>query len=448
MLEEFAAVAQTISFNPPQIPVLSNLSGELLTPEQATDPAYWVAQVREPVRFADGASYLAAQGVSTALELGPDGVLCAMAQGSFAAADKEAVAVPLLRKDRVRGDGAARCPRRRPGRRRSPGLARLLPGAKRVPLPTYAFQRQRYWLEPAAAGATRARSARAPPTIRCSPPRPRCPVATAPDGGWLLTGRLSLQTHPWLADHAVHGTAILPGTAFVEMALKAAEQVGAEATRGADAGGAAGAARAGCRPGPGQPSAPPTSRAPARSRSTPAPRTATTPTASGSPTPPCGRSARPSASSPRTSPSGRPADAVALEIDSFHERVGEFGLDHDPAARGSKEKAIGTLYELSADFGMVYGPAFQGVREVWLREGELFAEVELGEAQARRGGPVPPAPGAARRRSAPGADGCLGAGGADRASASPSTGGACGCRGPVPAGCGWRSPTRGRTPSA
>ena len=83
MLEEFAEVAETIAFAEPKITVVSNLTGEPLSAEQATDPAYWVRQVREAVRFADGAAYLAEQGATTLLELGPDGVLCAMAQGSF-----------------------------------------------------------------------------------------------------------------------------------------------------------------------------------------------------------------------------------------------------------------------------------------------------------------------------------------------------------------------------
>ena len=350
MLEEFAAVAQTISYNPPQIPVLSNLSGELLTPEQATDPAYWVAQVRQPVRFADGASHLAAQGVSTAIELGPDGVLCAMAQGSFAAAEKEAVAVPLLRKDRAEATALLGALAAAQVNGAPLDWARLLPGAKRIPLPTYAFQRQHYWLESTAVGDAGA--------IGLSPSdhpllgaATSLPGAAEEDGGWLLTGRLSLQTHPWLADHAVHGTAILPGTAFVEMALKAAEQVGAAGIEEL------------------------TIEAPLL---------------------------LPERGAVQVQVSVGAADEQGSRAIAIHSRA-EDGDDADrewaanaagvlgaaelerpePTAEwppaGAEPLPVDSLYEDAADRGLDYGPAFQGVRAAWRRGEELFAEVELDE---------------------------------------------------------------------
>ncbi len=384
MLDEFAAVAQTVSFNPPRIPVLSNLSGEPLTPEQATDPAYWVAQVRQPVRFADGAAYLAAQGVCTCLELGPDGVLCAMSQGSFAAAEKEAVAVPLLRKDRQEATALLGALAAAQANGAPLQWQRLLPRASRVPLPTYAFQRRRYWLEPSAPGGDASANGQGASDHPLLSAAISLPGGADADGGWLLTGRLSLQTHPWLADHAVHGTPILPGTAFVEMALKAAGQCGAEAIeelildaplalpeRGAvQVQVAVGAADEDGSRSIAIHSRPEDTHEPDREWST---------NATGSLGPAEGEQPEPLTEWP-------PAAAVALGFGSLHERIGELGLDHDPAALGSKEKGIGALYELSADFGMIYGPAFQGVREVWLREGELFAEVELGEAQAREAG--------------------------------------------------------------
>ena len=97
------------------------------------------------------------------------------------------------------------------------------PGARRVALPTYAFQHRRYWLDVPPAPAT------SPPSASSAPPTPSwVPPSPSPArGAGLLTGKLSLKTHPWLADHAVMGAALLPGTAFVELALRAGEQAGA-----------------------------------------------------------------------------------------------------------------------------------------------------------------------------------------------------------------------------
>ncbi|MDQ7806829.1 SDR family NAD(P)-dependent oxidoreductase [Amycolatopsis sp. A133] len=137
MLDEFRAVAETLTYHPAEIPVLSNVSGALAEPFTAD---YWVRHVREAVRFADGVAILEAEGVRTFLELGPDGVLSAMVGGA---------AVPALRRDRpeertlltalagvwVRG-GAV-------------DWAAYLPAGPRIDLPTYPFQRERFWPTPA-----------------------------------------------------------------------------------------------------------------------------------------------------------------------------------------------------------------------------------------------------------------------------------------------------------
>src|SRR5260221_9822726 len=97
-------------------------------------------------------------------------------------------------------------------------------GAKRVALATYPFQRKRYWLastgglgDLGAAGLT-------------DPEHPL--LAAAIEGpsseGLLFTGRLSLQTHPWLADHVIGGAVLVPRTAFLELALRATEAVRAQ----------------------------------------------------------------------------------------------------------------------------------------------------------------------------------------------------------------------------
>ncbi|RSS49923.1 SDR family NAD(P)-dependent oxidoreductase, partial [Streptomyces sp. WAC07061] len=140
MLEAFREVAESLTFSEPAIPVVSNVTGGQIT-EFTAD--YWVEHVRGAVRFADGVAHLAAQGVAHFLELGPQGVLAAMA-GESLPEDFSGLLAPVLRKDRPEPEaflGAL-----------AEAWTRGLPvdwlpflAGRRVDLPTYAFQRQRYW---------------------------------------------------------------------------------------------------------------------------------------------------------------------------------------------------------------------------------------------------------------------------------------------------------------
>ncbi|MEU7039144.1 type I polyketide synthase, partial [Streptomyces sp. NPDC046237] len=138
MLDEFAAVAQTLTYHTPEIPVVTTAPGDLAT------PAYWVCQVREPVRFADGVTQLRADGVTRVVELGPDGVLCALAQQSAA----DLVCAPLLRKDRGEQEAGLAALGRLWVSGADVDWTAVLPEGRRVDLPTYPFQRERYWPEP------------------------------------------------------------------------------------------------------------------------------------------------------------------------------------------------------------------------------------------------------------------------------------------------------------
>ncbi|MGQ4406074.1 type I polyketide synthase, partial [Streptomyces hayashii] len=151
MLDDFRAVAEGLTYSAPRIPVVSNLTGEPATAEDLCSPDYWVRHVREAVRFADGIRTLDARGVRTFLELGPDGVLSALAQETFAASadSDDRSAIPLLRRDRsmTRTLGAALAAAYVRGALPSGWRDYLAgTGAETVELPTYAFRREHYWL--------------------------------------------------------------------------------------------------------------------------------------------------------------------------------------------------------------------------------------------------------------------------------------------------------------
>ncbi|MFE9680739.1 type I polyketide synthase [Streptomyces sp. NPDC006285] len=219
MLDEFRGVAESLTYRTPGATLVSTVTGRAAGAE-VTGADYWTGHVRNTTRFHDALTALHDDGVTVYLEIGPDAVLTALAREAL----PEATAVPLLRSDigtepvtlldglvQARAGGAAVDWEGFLTRR----------GAHSVPLPTYALQRRRYWLEavdsigsPAGLGLE-------------SATHPLLATATElPDGSHLFTGRVTLTTHAWLADHIVMGTVILPGTAFVELALHAALTVG------------------------------------------------------------------------------------------------------------------------------------------------------------------------------------------------------------------------------
>nr|APD71767.1 type I polyketide synthase 12 [Streptomyces sp.] len=145
VLDEFRRAVSELSFKPSAIALISNLTGRPATADELCDPDYWVRHIRETVRFHHGVRYLEDNGVRVHVELGPDGVLSAMAGQSFRTAPL--VLAPALRGDRpeprtlLTALGLAWAHGRPVDWRQGPA-----DGVRRVSLPTYAFQRRTYWL--------------------------------------------------------------------------------------------------------------------------------------------------------------------------------------------------------------------------------------------------------------------------------------------------------------
>ncbi|QIS22138.1 type I polyketide synthase [Nocardia terpenica] len=226
MLEDFRRVAEKLTFHPPRIPIVSNVTGEFATTEQLCSAEYWVRHARHTVRFRDGMRTLVGEGATRFIELGPSGALTALGQDCL---DEEPATVsraliPLARAGRpeVQTTLAAVAEAYVCGARVD--WARLFDGtdARQVDLPTYPFQHRRF---PWGHGQASADVATAGPG-ELKHPLLGAAVELADSRGLALTGRLSPQTQEWVADHVVLGTVLVPGTAFVEMAIRAGEEVG------------------------------------------------------------------------------------------------------------------------------------------------------------------------------------------------------------------------------
>ncbi|MFI7131759.1 SDR family NAD(P)-dependent oxidoreductase, partial [Nonomuraea sp. NPDC050153] len=217
-------------------------------------------------------------------------------------------------------------------------------------LPTYPFQHHHYWLRPTSAATDVNGLGQAPADHALL----GAAVELPDQGGVVLTGRISIATHPWLADHAVGQKVLFPGTGFVELAVRGGDEVGCSvveeltletplviekdesvliqvAVAAADDGGrreVAVYARSGDRPWT------------------------------------------------------RHAAGIVAGADG---EAAEFDWSQWPPA-GAQAVDVSDHYEAVAAAGYGYGPAFQGLKRAWERGGEVFAEVELAEREADEAG--------------------------------------------------------------
>ncbi|MFF5587887.1 type I polyketide synthase [Streptomyces hygroscopicus] len=354
--EELLEILADITPRSSRVPFYSTVTGEPMD-TAGLDAEYWYRNLRQTVELETTTRGLLADGHSVFVEVSPHPVLRLPVQQTIEAAGAPAVVLGTLRRD----DGGLERFLISAGELFTQGVqvdwAAVLQerGGRRVELPTYAFQRERYWLEaPADAGDVGSVGLGS-----LGHPLLGAVVSVASGGGVLLSGRLSLATHGWLGDHAVHGVVLLPGTAFVELAVQAGDQVG------------------------------------------------------------CGRVAELILEAPLIVPE---KGGVRLQVEvgeadaSGFREVSVFSRDEAEAegaawichARGALAPVEGAeaapfdfgvwppagaevadvsgQYARAAENGLRYGPAFQGLKRAWRRGDEVFAEVALPEGERERAG--------------------------------------------------------------
>ncbi|WP_435874604.1 SDR family NAD(P)-dependent oxidoreductase [Nocardia vinacea] len=216
MLDEFESIAKDLTYNRLRLPVVSNVSGQLAG-DEVTEPAYWVRQVRAAVRFAPGIETLIASGVRRFLEVGPDAMLAAMTRQTLPDAESATVVAAAVRREHDEPQQFSTLLAHAHTSGVSVDWTPLLRrrAVRRVPLPTYAFQHQRFWLPPRPEATG---DALAHPLLTGV-------VPVAGKDEFVFTGRFSLATDPWVADHMTYGTVVLPSAALVEFLLVAGSRI-------------------------------------------------------------------------------------------------------------------------------------------------------------------------------------------------------------------------------
>ncbi|WP_408993638.1 SDR family NAD(P)-dependent oxidoreductase [Streptomyces europaeiscabiei] len=232
MLDEYAAIAATCDYRAPAIPLVDTRTGTwhpagTADGEGIRSPEHWVRQVREAVRFTDALGTLAEHGVRRFLECGPAPALTHMgtqtlSTGHFTPSMRNAAKTGESTADEARTLLAALARLHTAGHRVDWTRAPLPRSVRPAELPTYAFQRTRHWKEP-----TSRTDVRGSGLGQGSHPWLPATAVLAGGDGHLLSGSVSAAEHPWLADHAVFDSVLLPGTGLLDLAWAAAHTVGA-----------------------------------------------------------------------------------------------------------------------------------------------------------------------------------------------------------------------------
>ncbi|GAB1818699.1 type I polyketide synthase [Herbidospora sp. RD11066] len=344
--EEILRLLEGVTPRSGRIPMVSAMTGEFLQGPEL-DAGYWFASLRAPVRFSAAIETLGQAGYRVFVESSPHPVLVTAVTATLES--RTPVVTGTLRRD----DGGPARMLLSLAEAHVHGVpvdwASVVPKADVVELPTYAFERRRYWSRMSVGGAGDVRSAG---LGAVGHPLLGAAVELAGGEGVVLTGRVSLRAQPWLGDHAVGGTVLLPGTAFVEFAVRAGYEVGC--TRVAEL----------------------TLASPLVVPATGAVQIQVV-------------VAAPDADGSRTvDVYARPDDADG-GLWNRH-ATGRLTPDRPAGSAGfvvwppedTEPVDVTDLYEIQAAGGYGYGPVFQGLKAAWRRDAEVFAEIALPESAA------------------------------------------------------------------
>ncbi|MGW5749042.1 SDR family NAD(P)-dependent oxidoreductase, partial [Amycolatopsis sp. NPDC003861] len=204
----------------PEVPFYSTVTGEWVEDAGVLDGGYWYRNLRRQVRFGPAVAELIEQGHRVFVEVSAHPVL--VQPINELVDDSEAVVTGTLRRE----DGGLRRLLASAAELFVRGVtvdwSGVLPPSRRVELPTYAFDHQHYWLQMGGAASDAASLGLAGadhPLLGAVVPLPQ-------SDGLVFTSRLSLKTHPWLAGHAIGGVVLIPGTVYVDLALRAGDELG------------------------------------------------------------------------------------------------------------------------------------------------------------------------------------------------------------------------------
>src|SRR3984885_4704656 len=215
MIDEFGTVAAGLAISKPTVPIVSNVTGQLAGDDFAT-AAYWKRHVREAVRFADSVRFVHSAGGTRFLEVGPSSLTASIEESL---ADAPVITMSPLRKDRPEPETLTNAIAQGFVAGMDVDWRGVVGHANFAELPTYTFERRRFWLASDGAAVDAVGLGQA----AGEHPLLGAVVELPASGGVVLTGRLSPSVQTWLNDHAVGGVVLFPGAGFVELAIRAGD---------------------------------------------------------------------------------------------------------------------------------------------------------------------------------------------------------------------------------